>query len=94
MDNYTQLTGRQSMLPRWALGNYSSRFGYHSQNEVMKTIQKFKEDEIPVDAVIIDLYWFGKEIQHTLGNLSFYQDSFPDPDKMIRELREQDIETI
>lgn len=30
----------------------------------------------------------------TLGNLSFYQDSFPDPDKMIRELREQDIETI
>ena len=94
MDNYTQLTGRQDMLPRWALGNYSSRFGYHSQNEVMKTIQKFKEDEIPVDAVIIDLYWFGKEIQHTLGNLSFYQDSFPDPDKMIRELREQDIETI
>jgi alpha-glucosidase (family GH31 glycosyl hydrolase) len=94
MDNYTQLTGRHALLPRWALGNFSSRFGYHTQDEVLETIQRFKEDEIPVDAVIIDLYWFGKEIQHTLGNFAFYEDSFPDPDRMIRELRDQDIETI
>ena len=32
--NYTNLTGRQPMPPRWALGNFSSRFGYHSQEEV------------------------------------------------------------
>lgn len=94
MDNYTQLTGRHAMLPRWALGNFSSRFGYHTQDEVLETIAKFKEDEIPVDAVIIDLYWFGKEIQHTLGNFEFLADSFPDPEQMIRDLREQDIETI
>ncbi len=94
IDNYTQLTGRHAMLPRWALGNFSSRFGYRTQGEVLETIKKFKEDEIPVDAVIIDLYWFGKEIQHTLGNFAFYEDSFPDPDRMIRELRDQDIETI
>lgn len=94
MDNYTQLTGRHAMIPRWALGNFSSRFGYHTQDEVLETIQKFKDDEIPVDAVIIDLYWFGKEIQHTLGNFAFYEDSFPDPDQMIHDLREQDIETI
>ncbi len=94
MDNYTQLTGRHAMLPRWALGNFSSRFGYHTQDEVLETVAKFKEDEIPVDAVIIDLYWFGKEIQHTLGNFAFYEDSFPNPDQMIRDLREQDIETI
>jgi alpha-glucosidase (family GH31 glycosyl hydrolase) len=25
------VTGRQPMLPSWALGNFSSRFGYHSQ---------------------------------------------------------------
>lgn len=29
-----------------------------------------------------------------MGNLEFYADSFPDPDRMIRELREQDVETI
>lgn len=94
MDNYTQLTGRHALLPRWALGNYSSRFGYHTQDEVVETVTKFKEDEIPVDAVIIDLYWFGKEIQYTLGNFEFYTDSFPNPNKMIRDLREMDVETI
>lgn len=94
MDNYTTLTGKQPMLPQWALGNFASRFGYHTQDEVLETVAKFKEDEIPVDAVIIDLFWFGKTIQYTLGNLEFYADSFPDPDRMIRELREQDVETI
>ncbi|MEO1022820.1 MAG: TIM-barrel domain-containing protein [Bacteroidota bacterium] len=94
MDNYTQLTGRQPMIPRWALGNFSSRFGYHSQEEVMQTISRFKEDEIPVDAVILDLYWFGKDVKGTLGDFEFYADSFPDPDRMIRELREMDVETI
>ncbi|MCG8374109.1 MAG: DUF5110 domain-containing protein, partial [Balneolales bacterium] len=94
VDNYTDLTGKQPMLPRWALGNFSSRFGYHSQEEVLETINVFKEEEIPVDAIIIDLYWFGKEIQGTLGNFEFYADSFPNPQQMVDELRIQDIETI
>ena len=92
--NYTELTGRQPMLPRWALGNFSSRFGYHSQEEVTNTIQKFREEEIPVDAVILDLYWFGKEVKGTMGNLKFDVDSFPQPKKMIQDLRKKNVETI
>ena len=53
--NYTSLTGKQPLVPRWALGNFSSRFGYHSQEEVTKTIDKYIKDEIPVDAIILDL---------------------------------------
>ncbi|MFD1063008.1 TIM-barrel domain-containing protein [Winogradskyella litorisediminis] len=94
IDNYTDLTGKQPMLPRWALGNFSSRFGYHSQHEVEATIAKFEEEEIPVDAIILDLYWFGKEIQGTMGNLEFLKDSFPNPKKMIKNLKEKNIETI
>lgn len=94
VESYTGLTGRQPMPPRWALGNFSSRFGYHSQKEVMETIQKFKEDSIPVDAVIIDLFWFGKEMKGTMGNLEFYRDSFPEPKKMIEELENQGVKTI
>ena len=94
VENYTGLTGRQPMPPRWALGNFSSRFGYHSQKEVMETIKKFKEDSIPVDAVIIDLFWFGKEMKGTMGNLEFYRDSFPEPKKMIKELEDQGVKTI
>ena len=93
-ENYVELTGKQPMPPRWALGNFASRFGYHSQQEVETTINKFKENEIPVDAVILDLYWFGKDIKGTMGNLKFHRDSFPDPDRMIQNLKKQNVETI
>ncbi|MGB3607089.1 TIM-barrel domain-containing protein, partial [Psychroserpens sp.] len=94
IDNYTDLTGKQPMLPRWALGNFSSRFGYHSQKEVLKTIDKFREEDIPVDAIILDLYWFGKEIKGTMGNLAFDRDSFPNPEQMIKDLKSKHVETI
>ncbi len=94
IDNYTDLTGKQPMLPRWALGNFSSRFGYHSQKETLETITKFKEEKIPVDAIILDLYWFGKELKGTMGNLEFFKDSFPNPKQMIKDLRAKNVETI
>ncbi|MEC4049159.1 TIM-barrel domain-containing protein [Flavobacterium sp. SUN046] len=92
--NYTQLTGKQPLPPRWAFGNFSSRFGYHSQEEVEKTIHKFEENQIPVDAIILDLYWFGKTVQGTMGNLDWDKDKFPNPDKMIADLNAKGVKTI
>lgn len=93
IDNYTDLTGKQPLPPRWAFGNFASRFGYHSQDEVEQTIAKFKEDEIPVDAVILDVFWFGKDIQGHMGNLEFLKDSFPEPLKMIKNFKDQGVKT-
>ena len=92
--SYTNLTGKQPLPARWTFGNFSSRFGYHSQEEVEKTIEKFKNDSIPVDAIIIDLYWFGKTIQGTLGNLDWDKETFPNPTKMIADLNAKDIKTV
>lgn len=94
IEQYTSLTGKQPMIPRWALGNFSSRFGYHSQNETINTIDQFLKDEIPVDAIILDLFWFGKEMKGTMGNLEFLKDSFPNPKKMIADLKEKGVKTI
>lgn len=94
IQDYTNLTGRQPMIPRWVLGNFSSRFGYHSQDEVISTIDKFKTENIPVDAVILDLYWFGKTITGTMGNLSFDTDSFPKPKKMVKQLAKKGVKTV
>ncbi|MFK7785630.1 MAG: TIM-barrel domain-containing protein [Crocinitomicaceae bacterium] len=94
LENWTLISGRQPKLPIWALGNFASRFGYHSQSEVENLVNKFKEEEIPLDAVVLDLYWFGKTIKGTMGNLDFYRDSFPDPEGMIGNLRDQNIKTV
>lgn len=94
IDNYTDLTGKQPMPPRWALGNFSSRFGYHSQAETEYTVGQFEKEGIPLDAVILDLYWFGKDIQGTMGNLEVFRDSFPDMEGMIARFKQQGVKTI
>ena len=94
IDNYTDLTGKQPLPPRWTLGNFSSRFGYHSQKETEETIAKFQEENIPVDAVILDLYWFGKTVQGTMGNLEVDTDSFPDMKGMISNLKDKGVKTV
>ncbi len=92
--NYTELTGKQPMPARWTLGNFSSRFGYHTQEEVEKTINRFQTDGIPVDAIILDLYWFGKEVKGTMGNLDWDKDQFPNPEKMIADLKAKGVKTV
>ena len=94
IDNYTDLTGKQPLPPRWAFGNFSSRFGYHSQQEVESTVDLFFKEKIPVDAVIIDIYWFGKDIKGHMGNLEFLKDSFPNPEQMIENLKKKGVKTI
>ncbi len=91
---YTLLTGRQPLPPRWVLGNFSSRFGYHTQKETEKTVDLFFKEDIPLDAVIIDIYWFGKGIFGDMGNLAWLYDSFPSPDKMIKKFESKDVKTI
>lgn len=94
MDQYTDLTGKQPIPPRWAFGNFASRFGYHSQQETLETVEKFKNDSIPLDAVILDIYWFGKDIKGHMGNFEFLKDSFPDPKKMIDDLKQKGVKTV
>lgn len=92
--NYTSLTGRQPLPPRWTFGNFASRFGYHNEAEARAIIEKYRSEKIPVDAIIFDLYWFGKEIKGTMGNLVFDKDNFPDPKGMIADFAQQGIKTV
>lgn len=94
MGNYVTLTGKQPLLPRWALGNFSSRFGYRTQDDTEGTIRKFEEYNVPVDAIILDLYWFGKTIKGTMGNLDWDRETFQEPEKMMADFNQKDIKTI
>ena len=92
--NYVEVTGKQPMPPRWALGNFASRFGYRSEQEVRDTVNKFIELDFPLDAVILDLYWFGKDIKGHMGNLDWDKKTFPTPIKMISDIKKQGINTV
>ncbi len=94
IENYVDVTGRQPMPPRWALGNFASRFGYRTEQEVRDVVEKFREEDFPLDALVLDLYWFGPDIKGHMGNLAWDKNAFPTPVDMMADLRAQGIETI
>jgi alpha-glucosidase (family GH31 glycosyl hydrolase) len=94
MDGYTRLTGRQPLPPRWAFGNFASRFGYHTEAETRAVVDKFIAEGIPLDAVVLDLYWFGKTVKGTMGNLAWDRDSFPYPEQMMADFAKKGVRTV
>ncbi|MFT4924643.1 MAG: oligosaccharide 4-alpha-D-glucosyltransferase [Phenylobacterium sp.] len=92
--NYVAVTGKQPLPPRWAFGNYASRFGYRTEQEVRDTVNKFKSEDFPLDALVLDLYWFGPDIKGHMGNLEWDKKAFPTPKKMIADLQAQGVNTI
>jgi len=95
LGNYTKLTGTQPLPPKWVLGHMASRFGYRSQKEAMYMAEAILANGYPLDAIIIDLYWFGKGMSDfRMGNLDWEPDFWPNPDEMISYLNDLGVKTI
>lgn len=94
LEQYSALTGKQPMLPRWAFGNLQSRMAYRTQEETTAIVDQMIAEDFPIDAVIIDFYWFGDSILGHLGRLDWWEQSWPDPQKMISDFASKGVKTI
>ncbi|WP_170172706.1 TIM-barrel domain-containing protein [Hymenobacter rigui] len=89
---YTRLTGRQPLPPRWALGLIQSRFGYRSDTEMLQVAGRMHRAGFPLDALVLDLYWFGGTTRQ--GDLGWDYANFRQPQRMIRRLDSVGVKTI
>jgi oligosaccharide 4-alpha-D-glucosyltransferase len=95
LTSYQKLTGFQPMPPKWAMGNFMSRFGYTSEKQTKEITIKMREEKIPFDAVIFDLFWFGDSIKNTLGNIDWVnKNKWPKPMQMIADLKKDHLNSI
>ncbi len=96
LNNYGKLTGFQPMPARWVLGNIQSRFGYETQAEAEEVVDKMLEAGFPLDALVIDLYWFGEGVHDSfyMGNLEWYKKNWPAPEEMISRFKKKNIKTV
>lgn len=92
LDRYTALTGRQPLPPRWALGYHQSKFGYRDQREAEAVVERFRRKGIPLDALVLDLYWYGQPAD--MGNMTWDRTAWPDPAGMIERLRRRGVRTV
>lgn len=82
---YTSEVGRCECPPLWSFGLWMSRVTYKSQREVLETAAKLRQNQIPCDVIHIDTGWFEENWQ---CDYKFSKDRFPDPQGMIRKLRD------
>jgi len=83
IQGYREITGSVPMMPKWAMGLWQSREHYNSQEEILSTVQSFRERQIPLDNIVQDwFYW--KEDQW--GSHEFEKTRYPDPSGMIQTL--------
>lgn len=86
------LTGRQKLPPFWALGYITSKYGYHTQQETLGVVDTLKRAGYPLDGIVLDLYWYGKE--EDMGRLAWDQQQWPDHKKMLADLKARNVNTV
>jgi oligosaccharide 4-alpha-D-glucosyltransferase len=91
MANYSSITGRQPLPPRWVFGNFVSGAGSNNEEQVKKTVGAIKQDNFPIDGWLFDHNWFGDNVQGSMGNLDWVNmQKWPNPKQMIADLRIKD----
>ncbi|WP_250463570.1 TIM-barrel domain-containing protein [Microbulbifer litoralis] len=84
---YRELTGKATMLPKWAFGFWQSRERYKSQGELLGALEEYRERNIPIDNIVLDWsYW----PEDAWGSHDFDSEFFPDPKGMVDRVHELD----
>lgn len=85
------VSGPPPVLPRWALGNWWSRYHAYSADEYLEVFRRFEAEDLPFSVAVLDMDW------HLVGSVDPAQGSgwtgftweralFPDPTAFLAAL--------
>ncbi|MFY0624687.1 MAG: glycoside hydrolase family 31 protein [Reichenbachiella sp.] len=89
INSYTELTGKMTLPPKWALGYQQCRYSYYPELEVLSTAQTFREKQIPADVIVLDIHYMDKYKTFTWDG-----ERFPDPQSMINKLKDLGFKVV
>lgn len=75
------LTGQAPLMPLWVYGFNQSRERYKTQYELMEVVKKYRSLKVPLDGIIQDWQYWGKD--SNWNAMAFDHTTFPDPKAMI-----------
>ncbi len=87
--NYSAATGRTPMMPEFGLGYWQCKLRYRNQDELLAVAREHKRRGLPMDAIVVDFFHWTMQ-----GEFKFEPRDWPDPEAMVKELKELGIETV
>jgi alpha-glucosidase len=104
LGDYVKVAGRIPLPPRFAFGAWWSRYWDYSDQELDELVQGFREDNVPLDVLVIDMGWHisGDQLTaagqvdksgHQLGWTGYTWNKvlFPDPDDFLKRIHEEGL---
>jgi alpha-glucosidase (family GH31 glycosyl hydrolase) len=104
LGDYVRVAGRIPLPPRFAFGAWWSRYWAYSDQELDELVRGFRENDTPLDVLVIDMDWHINEEQlkaigesdksgQRLGWTGYTWNKllFPDPDAFLKNLHQEGL---
>ena len=86
---FRTLIGRSYIPPRWAFGLAQSRWGYKTEEDVREVARQYKEHDLPLDMICMDI-----EYMQDYADFTVNKERFPDLTKLSADLNAQGIRLV
>ena len=86
---FRALIGRSYIPPRWAFGLAQSRWGYKTEEDVREVARQYKEHDLPLDMICMDI-----EYMQDYADFTVNKERFPDLTKLSADLKAQGIQLV
>ena len=95
LKDFYQLTGETPLLPKYALGNWWSRFYRYTEESYRTLIERFEEEKLPFTVAVMDMDWHLTDIDPKLGSgwtgYTWNKEFFPNPKAFMDWLHEKGL---
>nr|PLB80113.1 alpha-xylosidase [Actinomyces sp. UMB0138] len=95
LNAFFALSGKTPLIPRWALGNWWSRYHRYTDAEYLALMDRFAAEKLPFSVAVLDMDWHLTELEPKYGNgwtgYTFNKELFPDPAGFMRALHERNL---
>lgn len=97
LKDFYYLCGTTPMLPRYALGNWWSRYYKYTEESYMELMERFDKEKLPFTVAVIDMDWHLVDIDPKYGSgwtgYTWNKEFFPDPKRFLSKLHDRGMRT-
>ncbi|GAA0079153.1 glycoside hydrolase family 31 protein [Clostridium sp. CTA-5] len=89
VNGYTYLTGKTPLPQMWTLGYQQSRWSYYPESRIKELEKNFRENDIPCDAIHLDIDYMDNYKVFTWDNKKFNN-----PNKFLSDLKDNGFKIV
>lgn len=89
VSTFRELIGESYIPPKWAFGYQQSRWGYKNEADIREVAREYKEKNLPLDAIYMDIDYMERFKDFTVD-----KEAFPNLEGLVEEMKSEHIHLV